>query len=102
MYLRKYGMLLGAFPQTAGYVYWVSPAAGYTVGGRAYRASDDNDGLSPERALRTVDRAWNLVTADAGDVIALLPGIHSPSASIAADVACVTMMGLRGTSRRLT
>ena len=93
-YLTKVGLIWGAIPQTAGSVYWVAPSASYTVDGRAYRASDDNDGLSPERALVTVDRAWNLVTADAGDVIVLLPGTHSPSASIAADVAGVTMMGL--------
>lgn len=93
-FLTKYGTIWGAIPQTAGSIYWVAPAAGYTVDGRAYRASDDNDGLSPERALLTVDRGWNLVTADVGDVIVLLPGTHSPSASIAADVAGVTMCGL--------
>lgn len=95
-YLTKYGTLWGAIPQTAGRVFWVAPSASYTVDGRSYSASDDNDGLSPERALVTVDRAWNLVTANVGDVIVLLPGTHSPSASIAADIAGVTMMGLPG------
>jgi len=95
-FLTKYGTIWGSIPQTGGSVYWVAPAASYTVDGRSYSASDDNDGLSPERALLTVDRAWNLVTANAGDVVVLLPGTHSPSASIAADVAGVTMMGLPG------
>ena len=92
--LTRYGDFWGRIPETAGRVFWVAPSAGYTVGGRAYSASDDNDGRDPRRALLTVDRAWNLVTANAGDVIVLLPGTHSPSASIAADVAGVTMMGL--------
>ena len=92
----NYGRLWGQIPNTAGQVYWVAPAASYTVNGQGFRASDDNDGLAPERALVTVDRAWNLVTANVGDVIVLLPGTHSPSASIAADVAGVTMMGLPG------
>ncbi len=94
--LTKYGTIWGVIPQSSGRVFWVAPSDGYTVDGRSYRASDNNDGLSPERALRTPDRAWNLVTADAGDVIVLLPGAHSTTASIAADVAGVTMTGLPG------
>lgn len=92
--LTRYGDFWGRIPETAGNVYWVAPAASYTVAGKAYSASDGNDGLDPRRALVTIDRAWNLVTADVGDVIVLLPGTHSPSASIAADVAGVTMTGL--------
>ena len=92
--LTRYGDFWGRIPETGGHVYWVAPSAGYTVAGRSYSASDDNDGLDPRRALVTPDRAWNLVTADVGDVIVLLPGSHSTAASIAADVAGVTMMGL--------
>jgi hypothetical protein len=92
--LTNYGGIWGQIPNTAGRIYWVAPSASYTVDGESHSASDDNDGLSPERALLTVDRAWNLVTADVGDVIVPLPGTHSPSASIAADIAGVTMMGL--------
>jgi len=95
-YLSKFGTLWGAIPQTAGRVFWVAPAASYTVDGRAYSASDDHDGLSPERALLTINRAWDLVTANVGDVIVLLPGAHAPTASITADVAGVTMLGLPG------
>jgi hypothetical protein len=101
-YLTKYGTQWGAIPQTAGAIFWVAPSATYTVDGRAYSASDDNDGLSPEKALLTIDRAWNVVTANSGEVIVLLPGTHSPSASIAADVAGVTMMGLPGGSGNWT
>lgn len=92
--LTRYGDFWGRIPETAGRVFWVAPGASYTAGGQAYVASDQNDGLDPRRALLTVNRAWALCTADAGDVIVALPGTHTPSASIAANVAGVTMMGL--------
>lgn len=88
--------LWAEIPNTAGRVFWVAPAASYTIAGQTYVASDNNDGLSPKRAFLTVDRAWNAVAANVGDVIVLLPGTHSPSASIAADIAGVTMTGLPG------
>lgn len=99
-YLTKYGTIWGQAPDFAGRVFWVAPSASYTVDGRAYSASDNNDGLSPERALRTVNRAWALVTANVGDCIVLLPGTHSAAnaagtaTSIAANVAGVKMIGL--------
>lgn len=92
-----YGDIWAQIPQTAGRVFWVAPGAGsYRVNGNLFDASDGNDGLRPERALATVNRAWALVSANSGDVIVLLPGTHTPSASIAASVAGVTMMGLPG------
>ena len=93
-YVTKYGSFWGMIPQTAGRVFWVAPAASYTVEGRTYVASDDNDGLSPERAKLTLDDTIGDCTANVGDVIVLLPGAHSWSASVAADVAGVTIMGL--------
>lgn len=94
-FITKYGTIHGMLPQGAGRIFWVSPSDGYTVDGRAYRASDDNDGLSPEKALRTIDRAWNLVSANVGDVIMLVPGAHTvQTTSVAADIAGVTMWGL--------
>lgn len=94
-FLTKYGTPWGAIPMTAGRIFFVAPAASYTVDGRAYSASDDNDGLSPERALVTIARAWALVTADVGDTILLLPGTHTvATASVAANVAGVSMIGL--------
>lgn len=96
-FLTRYGSFWGFIPQTSGRVFWVAPAATYTVEGRSYSASDGNDGLTPERAILTVDRAWNLVTANVGDVIMLLPGTHTVSTtSIAADIAGVSMYGLPG------
>jgi hypothetical protein len=100
-YLTRYGALWGAIPQTGGRVFWVAPASSYTVDGRAYDASDGNDGLSPERALRSVARAITLATANVGDVIVLLPGAHTAindsgttATSIALNKAGLTLWGL--------
>lgn len=92
----NYGRLWGQIPNTAGQVFWVAPSASYTINGQTYSASNDNDGLSPDRALLTINRAWTLATTGGGDVIVLLPGTHTPSASIAANKAQTTMMGLPG------
>jgi len=99
-FLTKFGSLWGAVPQTCGRVFWVAAGDSFTVEGKAYPASDGNDGLSPERPLRHANRAWALCTANAGDIIMLLPGTHTAAiadgtaTSIAANVAGVTMMGL--------
>ena len=95
-YLTKYGTFWGQIPQTAGRLYWVAPSASYTVEGRTYPASDNNDGLSPERALRTIDYAVGLCTASVGDVIVLLPGAHTTTGAIAVDVAGITITGMPG------
>lgn len=93
-YITKYGTLWGSIPVTGGRIFWVAPSASYTIEGRSYSASDDNDGLSPERAFLTLDYAVGRCTANVGDVILLLPGAHSYSASVAADVAGITIMGV--------
>ncbi len=95
-FLTKYGTLWGAIPITSGRIFWVAPSTSYTVDGRTYVGSDGNDGLSPERALITVNRAMDLVTADVGDIIVLLPGSHSWSATQTIDVAGVKVLGLPG------
>jgi hypothetical protein len=95
-YITKFGSFWGVIPQTSGRVFWVAPSASYTVEGRTYAASDNNDGLSPERAVLTLDYAIGLCTASVSDVIVLLPGAHSWSASVAADVAGITITGLPG------
>lgn len=98
-FLTSYGTIVGQLPEFYGRVLWVAPSASYSFGGRACSASDDNDGLSPERALRRVNRAWAL--AQAGDTIVLLPGTHSAAntsgtaTSVAANVAHVRMVGLQ-------
>lgn len=100
-YLTKYGTFWGMIPQTAGRIFWVAPSASYTVEGRTYAASDNNDGLSPERALRTLDRAFDTgyATANVGDVIVLLPGSHSWTATTTVDIAGVTITGMPGGPR---
>lgn len=100
MYLTKYGTIQGQAPSYLGRTLWVSPAAAYTIDGTSYEASDANDGLAPDRALRRVNRAWAL--AQAGDTIVLLPGTHSAAnvagtaTSIAANVANVHMTAATG------
>lgn len=93
-YLTKYGAFWGMVPETTGNIIWVAPSSSYTVEGRSYPASDSNDGLSPERAVLTLDYAIGLCTANAGDVIVLLPGAHSYTATAAVDVAGITITGI--------
>ena len=95
-YITKYGSFWGMLPQTAGRIFWVAPADDYTVEGRSYSASDGNDGLSPERAFRTVDYGHNQMTASVGDILVLLPGAHTSTATVALDVAGVTIVGIPG------
>lgn len=93
-WITRYGSFWGMIPETSGRIFWVAPSAAYTVEGRTYVGSDGNDGLSPERALRTIDYAIGLCTANAGDVIVLLNGAHSISATVAVDVAGITITGI--------
>ena len=95
-YITKYGSFWGMLPQTAGRVFWVANADSYTVEGRTYSSSDNNDGLSPERAFRTIDYAIGQTTASVGDVIVLLHGTHTVTASVAVDVAGITITGIPG------
>jgi hypothetical protein len=94
MFLTKYGSAWGAIPMTGGQVHWVAPSASYSVDGRTYSASDDNDGLSPERAVLTIAQAVSNATASAGDVICLLPGTHTTASALAASKAGLTFVGL--------
>ena len=95
-YLTKFGTLWGMIPYTTGRVFFVAPSASYVVEGRTYSASDNNDGLSPERAVLTLDYAIGLCTASVGDVVFLLPGTHTMSAVATADVAGITICGIPG------
>jgi hypothetical protein len=98
--ITKYGSFLGNIPANVGRTFWVAPAESYIVAGKYCIASDNNDGLSPDKALRRVNRAWALCTANVGDMVILLPGTHSAATtagtatSVAANIAGVTMMGL--------
>lgn len=98
-FLTKYGTFWGTLPQTTGRIFWVAPSATYYVEGRSYSASDGNDGLSPERALRTIDYAVGLCTANIGDVIVVMPGAHTTTGTITVDIAGVTITGMPGGPR---
>lgn len=94
-YLTRYGTLWANVPQTAGRVFWVAPASTYTVDGRAYSASDNNSGLSPEYALATISQAITNATANVGDVIMLLPSstAHTSAATVTLSKAGLTFIG---------
>ena len=92
--ITRYGSLFGEIPQTTGRMYFVAPAASYTVDGRAYAASDGNDGLHPERAVLTVQRGIDLCTADVGDTVVLLAGTHTQTATINVNKAGITIWGV--------
>lgn len=92
--LTKYGSFWGFIPVTHGRIFWVSPSDSYVIEGRAFSASDNHDGLSPERALRTVNRAQELVSASVGDVVVLLPGTHTLTTALNLNKAGVTYTGL--------
>jgi hypothetical protein len=93
MLLTKYGTQFGTLPMSLGRIFFVSPSDSYTVNGTAYAASDDNNGLAPHEAVRTISRAIALASASVGDIIALLPGTHT-SAAAACSKAGLTFIGL--------
>ena len=94
-YITKYGSFWGMIPETSGRVFWVAPAS-YTVEGRAYSASDNNDGLSPERALLTVNQFVTNASADVGDTCILLPGTYTFAATQAISKAGLKILGIPG------
>jgi hypothetical protein len=94
-FVTKYGTYFGQIIQQTGRVHFVAPAASYTVDGRAYSASDDNDGLSPERALLTLSQALTNVTASAGEVIYLLEGTHVQTATVRVQKAGIAIIGVQ-------
>jgi len=95
--LTQFGSPWGNVPQTSGKYIFVAPSGQYTVEGQSYSASDNNDGLRPDRAVRTVNQAITLATASVGDVIILLPGAHSVSSKVNINKAGLTITGLPGT-----
>jgi len=98
-FITKYGSFWGMLPQTSGKMLFVAPSATYTVEGRTtYQAHDANNGDSPEAALLTLNQAVSLCTADSGDVIVLLPGAHSWTATQTISKAGVTITGMPGAS----
>ena len=98
--LTSLGNIYGSLAITTGQSWWVAPAAAYTINGKAYTASDDNVGTTAERALLTIARAIALATASTGDVIYLLPGAHSVTASLAVSKAGLRIFGFPGNAIR--
>ena len=94
-YLTKYGTLYGLPVVQTGQVFYVAPAASYTIAGRSFDASNDNDGLSPERAIRDLNRFVTLATANVGDVAVLLEGTHTVTAVQRITKAGLTVVGVR-------
>jgi hypothetical protein len=77
----------GVIPATTGSYYFVHSGTG----------SNGNDGKSPTYALATIDYAVGLATADAGDVIIVMPGHAeniSAATSLVVDKAGVQIIGL--------
>ena len=81
-FVTKYGTVFGQLPQQLGRVLFVAPSASYSIDGRDYIASDDNDGLSPERALRTVSQALTNARSGEGETVFLLRGTHAQTATL--------------------
>lgn len=82
--LTRFGTQYGNRLQRTGRQFFVAPdtSAGanqaYTgIAGQTVSASNNNDGLSPERPLATVDYAVNTLARQAGDMVILLPGTHT-------------------------
>lgn len=95
-YITRYGSLFGTVPPSTGTLYFIAPSASYVVDGRTYSASDDNDGLSPERALRTIGQFVTLATANQGDTALLLEGTHALTARANVNKAGLTLLGISG------
>lgn len=93
-FLTKYGSFWGDIPLTTGRIFWVAPS-NYTVEGRSYSSSDNNDGLSPERALTTINQAVTNATADVGDTIVVI-GSNTFTATQTISKAGLRIMGLPG------
>lgn len=94
-YLTKFGTLWGDVPLTTGKVVWVAPSS-YKIDGRSFVSSDDYDGSSPEKAKATINGAMDMVSADSGDIIMLVPGSYTFTATQTCDVAGVKIMGVPG------
>lgn len=94
-FLTKWGSQWGAFPTLTGRMFFVAPST-YTLEGRVYSSSDNNDGLSPERALSTINQFVTNATADSGDVCVVLPGSYTFTATQTISKAGLKILGIPG------
>lgn len=98
-YLTKFGTAWGAVPETTGNMFFVAPSTSATISGNTVSASDNNDGLSPERPLATIAQAISNATASSGDVIMLLPGTHTSASNVAISKAGLTFVAAHPLTR---
>ncbi|MEI6282896.1 MAG: hypothetical protein WCP82_09325 [Alphaproteobacteria bacterium] len=82
--LTKFGTQYGNRLQRTGRQFFVAPDTStggnqaYTgIAGNTVSSSNNNDGLSPERPVATVDYAVNTLATQVGDMVILLPGTHT-------------------------
>lgn len=93
-FLTQQGSIWGALPMITGRVFYVAPSS-YTIEGRTYSSSDDNDGRSPERALRTVNQFVTNATADVGDTCFII-GANTFTATQTISKAGLRIFGIPG------
>jgi hypothetical protein len=101
--LTKYGSFWGYLPMTSGRIFWVAPGTSYTIEGQTLPASNDQDGLSPERAFSTLAYAVLSTRSNpmvAGDVVVLLPGLHSNTATVTISTNGIIVTGIPGSIPR--
>jgi len=94
-FLTRWGGVFGSIPLFTGRIFFVAPTS-YTFEGNSYTSSDNNDGLSPNRALNTINQFVTLATADAGDVCILLPGSYTFTATQTISKAGLRIWGVPG------
>lgn len=93
-FLTRLGSIWGQVPEITGRVFYVAPAT-YTLEGRTFASSDDNDGLSPEKALRTVNQFVTNATADVGDTCVII-GANTFTATQTISKAGLRIFGIAG------
>ena len=93
-FITRYGSIFGTIPPTTGRLYFVAPAGTYVIDGRTYSSSDNNDGLSPERALATIAQFVTNASASQGDTAILLEGTHTLTSVVNISKAGLTILGV--------
>lgn len=93
-FLTQQGSIWGSLPLMTGRVFYVAPAS-YTLEGKTYSSSDDNNGLSPEKALRTVNQFVTNATADVGDTCIII-GANTFTATQTISKAGLKIFGVPG------
>lgn len=93
-FLTQQGSIWGSLPLMTGRVFYVAPSS-YTLEGKTYSSSDDNNGLSPEKALRTVNQFVTNATADVGDTCIII-GANTFTATQTISKAGLRIFGIPG------